>query len=781
MAVIDKQINYMGLPMNIQRGNPIPLDDTSVWYDKTAMETYAKDGLTAYVGQILSYVDESTGEVTAYIIADTNGTLNEVGSATLGDDISIELDETTGKLSILGVKSAEDGAQLIYKDGKVTWQVPDNTTVSGLQTAVTSHSTSIAQAEKDIDALEAKFDSMGGILNLAATVSEADFITAKDGAYDPDKFDVGDVILITDTNVEYVCVETNGTKSWELLGDAKGITKLEESVKALQENDTTQDGNIQSLTSAVGNKAVTDGEGNTTAATGLYAYADSVAAAKANAAQAAAEQTAADALSPVSAKADSNASAIASTNAEVASVKSTVTEQGSRLSQAETDIDGLQEAIGDVYTKSETYSQDEVDALLGDYAKADDVTKLTTTVDGHTSSINSLQSSVSALSESDADQDAALETINGAIGTTNDDANAEGSIYARIAANKAAAEAAQTQANAGVTNAAAAQSTADAAAEKATANAGEIATLKTSVSEVSKKADDNATEISTIKTTYETVEDANTAHQDLTKSISKNATDIAANTGTLTSHAESIANLTANSATKEELATAKTALIGKDGDAATADTIYGAKQKAIDLDSAMGTRVTAVEGKLANVSNVMDFIGVSTTDPNGENGPTIAEHTGDYQKGDVLIYGAKEFVYSDDNKWHEFGDAEANTTAIGELKQAVGTANDEANATGSLYARVAQNATDISTLGAKVDANAETAAQAVAAEAEARDKAIEDAIAAEETARNDAITTAVADEADARDKAINSSAAALNASIISVDAKYAEQLTWDTF
>ena len=41
MATILNDAAYMALPMNIKRGNPIPLDTTAVWYSKSELETYA--------------------------------------------------------------------------------------------------------------------------------------------------------------------------------------------------------------------------------------------------------------------------------------------------------------------------------------------------------------------------------------------------------------------------------------------------------------------------------------------------------------------------------------------------------------------------------------------------------------------------------------------------------------------------------------------------------------------------------------------------------------------
>ena len=62
MANILQNAAYMALPMNIKRGNPIPLDTTAVWYSKTELENYAKTGATAYVGQILTLIADSKCE-----------------------------------------------------------------------------------------------------------------------------------------------------------------------------------------------------------------------------------------------------------------------------------------------------------------------------------------------------------------------------------------------------------------------------------------------------------------------------------------------------------------------------------------------------------------------------------------------------------------------------------------------------------------------------------------------------------------------------------------------
>ena len=80
MAVIKKDGSTMGLPMNITRGNPIPIDSTSVWYSLASAQAYARNGATAYVGQILSVVDEINDITTVYVIINESGDLIEVGS-----------------------------------------------------------------------------------------------------------------------------------------------------------------------------------------------------------------------------------------------------------------------------------------------------------------------------------------------------------------------------------------------------------------------------------------------------------------------------------------------------------------------------------------------------------------------------------------------------------------------------------------------------------------------------------------------------------------------------
>lgn len=108
MATILNNAAYMALPMNIKRGNPIPLDTTAVWYSKTDLEAYAASGATAYVGQVLTLVADSKCE--AYMISNEAGTLIKLASTTTSGDLASDVatlqTQVAGLISKVG-KAAE--------------------------------------------------------------------------------------------------------------------------------------------------------------------------------------------------------------------------------------------------------------------------------------------------------------------------------------------------------------------------------------------------------------------------------------------------------------------------------------------------------------------------------------------------------------------------------------------------------------------------------------------------------------------------------------------------
>lgn len=147
----------LGFPLNFRRGNPNPLDNSSVWASLEAAQNYAANDPVAYVGQILTVVitaEDGTTSVKAYSIQDEAGTLKEVGSVPVGDGLTIEV--VDGQIKLKGAADAEVGAQpRIKDDGSIEWIVPSTDTVDGLQTAVSGLQSDVSTLQTDVDAVEA--------------------------------------------------------------------------------------------------------------------------------------------------------------------------------------------------------------------------------------------------------------------------------------------------------------------------------------------------------------------------------------------------------------------------------------------------------------------------------------------------------------------------------------------------------------------------------------------------------------------------------------------------
>lgn len=135
------------------------------------------------------------------------------------------------------------------------------------------------------------------------------------------------------------------------------------------------------------------------------------------------------------------------------------------------------------------------------------------------------------------------------------------------------------------------------------------------------------------------------------EAISSAASD--ATTKANTAEANAKADAAAN------LASARQAL---EGEINKVDNRVAAEESArASADEALGNRLATVEGKLADVSNVMDFRGAVDALP----------AVSGYQNGDVVVVtkgdnAGKEFVLSD-NTWVEFGSTSATDAAVAEL------------------------------------------------------------------------------------------------------------------
>lgn len=207
MAVIKKDFNASSLPISFSRGNPIPLDKSAVWYDFEALTNYAAQSAVAYVGQVVAYVNETDNTAKAYIIADTAGTLTEVGAATLGDDKTITLKDGTlalknwGKEYYRWVDAVGEEGQEGYVAGhhekqavdaehpwiaglepkaiagtdgtfELAWYQPSTTTVEGLSSTVSTIRTAVDEINAALGNAETENTIRGDIAGLKTDVAK---------------------------------------------------------------------------------------------------------------------------------------------------------------------------------------------------------------------------------------------------------------------------------------------------------------------------------------------------------------------------------------------------------------------------------------------------------------------------------------------------------------------------------------------------------------------------------------------------------------------------------
>ena len=181
------------------------------------------------------------------------------------------------------------------------------------------------------------------------------------------------------------------------------------------------------------------------------------------------------------------------------------------------------------------------------------------------------------------------------------------------------------------------------------------------------------------------------------------------------------------------------------------DTAYKAADEALD------GRLGAVEGKLANVTNVMDFRGAVSALP--------ANTTG-YQDGDVIVVTAgdnagKEYVVSN-GAFVEFGNTDANSAAISALQGRMTTAEGDID---KLETRAGNLEAADTAIGQRIDAlvgdNGTIAAGDAATLAAAKKYAEDEADAAEAAAKSHAEQKASAAQAAAEATAASELASAV--------------------
>lgn len=201
MAYINKDVSTMAMPSGMNRMGQFPLDMSSVYYDLDSLQNYATSGAIAYVGQVLSLVDEANNKVTVYSIQDKAGTLKEVGSLPLADNKSVIIDNTDGnkiKLHDFGkayyeyvpeVKDEETGEvtspatyrrvevstekpwkaglepKVATENGElvIAWYEPNPTTIEGVNDQVTAVQGTVEDIEAEIGVPSAEGQEATGI------------------------------------------------------------------------------------------------------------------------------------------------------------------------------------------------------------------------------------------------------------------------------------------------------------------------------------------------------------------------------------------------------------------------------------------------------------------------------------------------------------------------------------------------------------------------------------------------------------------------------------------
>lgn len=115
------------------------------------------------------------------------------------------------------------------------------------------------------------------------------------------------------------------------------------------------------------------------------------------------------------------------------------------------------------------------------------------------------------------------------------------------------------------------------------------------------------------------------------------------------------------------------------------NTLLEAQDYARNLVTPIDTRINQLESWKSNITNVMDFVGITTTDITKEdNKKNSTIKINDYYytaiKGDVVLYNDKEYVWTGGEEeslgWEEFGIGSANEAAIAALQTTVGSRSD---------------------------------------------------------------------------------------------------------
>lgn len=379
------------VPVAINRNNPLPLDDNSVFRSEADLDAYLA-GPLAYPGQVIALVE---ADKTTIFYIDQEKQKQEVGASLSADGKTVVINNGNITLANMPTDTTKTyNATLV--NGVLTWTEPSATTVEGLDTRLTA-------AEKEIDDLNTAVAELGKAFEFKGTAGSI----SDDGKtiYDADgaaitSVSIGDVYQIGEKEYAY-----NG-EVWVELGfnvDLSGYaTDAElEAVDTKATNAGTAAANAQ--TSA--NEAKTAAGNAQTAAEAAQDTADQAvedAAAANELAQtgvdnAATAQAAAEAAQSTANTAKDNAA----TNATaIGSLQTLVNGQGEKITALETAKGDHETRIGSLETTvaGHTGSLTSLQELVNGKAAQSDLTALTTrvataegTIADHTGAITAAQ------------------------------------------------------------------------------------------------------------------------------------------------------------------------------------------------------------------------------------------------------------------------------------------------------------------------------------------------------------------------------------------------------
>lgn len=694
--------------VSIKRGNPLPLDANSIFESYSALEAYAADVL-AYPGQVVSVVNADS--TTIYYL-DQNKAIQPVGIIPSGDSKTIEVTEA-GAISLLGAANAANGTipMLDSETGKLTWKTledigagdgNDNTTYefsfADEKIIVTPKHNGVAQTAVELD--------LSNFITVDELTTELNKLVDNDTTYsiaeDEKVLKLNDTVFSTEIGLKHENGKISLTGiNGAVIAEFSDADFVKDSVlEDVAYNSETQEIvftwktlNGETKTDAV---SVADFVQTYTAGHGLELTSNEFAV-KIDSESEAFLSVGANGIKLSGIQEAINTAAGNAKNEAIndAAGKYATTDA---LSQLETDLDARLDVL-EVYEHSTYATKDELkatDDVAKDAQNRVDIVEgkidEITSVGGEPNVIEKIKVNGVTLEVEKDSEGKSTKAVNISVPTTIAGLSDWATVDNRISAAK-------TQADKGVEEAGKANAQAELNATEIGKHDTRIGALEAIdidhedrlivLEEANRQHSAEYSALSTIVSGH-TDTLASKAEQSALNAVSQKASTNEQNIKTLNETTipalEVLIGNKANSAnvyTKQEIGTItenKTlvemindsvyddsgirSLIGTPAAEGTAATgLYG--ELAAEIARATAAE-TALANKLANVENVMDFVGVVE----GDSLPSVD----DYNNGDVIIHKGIEYVCDKNaNTWQQFGDASINTALIEVLETRITT------------------------------------------------------------------------------------------------------------